>query len=133
VAYNYDYDRTVLTKEFGRLGRPFPVRPMIDPFILFKKWNKYNKGKKLTDAAAKYGIQYVGAHRACNDATACGKVLIKMAATRMDFPKSIDKYVIDQRKLVEEQFVDFYEYLQKVGRDLPTPPHYKHYEFPYAG
>ena len=39
IAYNYDYDRSVLGKEFARVGMKFPVRPMIDPLIYFKKWN----------------------------------------------------------------------------------------------
>jgi DNA polymerase III epsilon subunit-like protein len=101
---------------------------MIDPFILFKKWNKYNKGKKLTDAAVKYGVPYTGAHRAVNDATVTGKILFKMAATKPAFPNKLDKYVKLQRQWIEEQFIDFKNYRKSRGQELPTPPNYSYYE-----
>lgn len=127
-AYNYDYDRGVLVKEFKRLGMEFPLKPMIDPMILFKKWNKYNRGKKLTDAAEKYGIPLIGAHRAMNDSTACGNLLIKMAATRTTFPKTLQKFIELQRQWIEEQFLDYAAYRKSKGQEPPTPPVFAHYE-----
>lgn len=127
-AYNYEYDRNVLEKEFSRYGMKFPLKPMADPFILFKRWNKYNRGKKLTDATQKYGIELIGAHRASNDSTATGNLLLKIAAVRTDFPKTIEKFIAMQRKWVQEQFEDFYGYCKKSGRNLPTQPNYDYYE-----
>lgn len=127
-AYNYDYDRAVFEMEFQRLGMSFPVKPMLDPFILFKKWNKYNKGKRLIDAAAKYGIPYAGAHRAMNDATVTGRVLMKMAATKTTFPKTLDKYITLQRQWIEEQHLDFATYRKSRGQEPPTPPNFTFYE-----
>jgi DNA polymerase-3 subunit epsilon len=129
-AYNYDYDRKVLEREFAKLNLQFPVKPMIDPFILFKKWNKYNKGKKLIDAAAKYGIPYAGAHRAMNDSTVTGRVLFKMAAVKTAFPKTLDKFITTQRQWIEEQHLDFSAYRQSRGQELPTPPNFLFYEVP---
>ncbi|MBW2149859.1 MAG: 3'-5' exonuclease [Deltaproteobacteria bacterium] len=127
-AYNYDYDRDVLEKEFARVNMKFPLKPMVDPFILFKKWHKYNRGKRLGNAAQVYGISLVGAHRAMNDATATGSILFKMAAVKTTFPNSIKKYISTQRKWIEEQHLDFYSYRKKMGQELPTPPNFSYYE-----
>lgn len=127
-AYNYDYDRGVLINEFRRVGLEFPLKPMADPFILFKKWHKYNKGKKLVNAAQKYGIPLIGAHRAMNDSTACGNILFKMAATRSTFPKTLDKFIKLQRQWIEEQFLDFTAYRKSKGQELPDQPKFEYYE-----
>ena len=128
VAYNYDYDRGVLGNEFTRLGIQFPVKPMVDPFIWFKQWHKYEKGKKLVKAAEVYGVQYVGAHRAVNDATATGKVLMKMAATKTDFPRDIKSCMKKQRKMIEDQFEDLQAYFIKIGKGKINPPNYQFYD-----
>ena len=128
VAYNYEYDRGVLQKEFNRCGMLFPVKPMVDPLILFKKWNKFNRGKKLVDATSKYGIQYVGAHRAMNDATATGKLLFKMAAVRNDFPKALPIYIKNQREWLEEQYIDFAAYRKLKGQEPINVPEFSFYE-----
>jgi len=128
VAYNYEYDRRVLENELRRLGIKFPIKPMVDPFILFKQWHKYNKGKTLIKAAEKYGIQYVGAHRAVNDATVTGRVLLKMAATKPAFPKTIDDLLKKQRKWVEEQYIDLNNYMVTHGRGEIDKPVYEYFE-----
>jgi DNA polymerase III epsilon subunit-like protein len=128
VAYNYEYDRKVLENEFGRIGLKFPLRPMVDPFILFKQWHKFNKGKTLIKAAEKYGIPYVGAHRAVNDATVTGKILMKMAATKTTFPKTIQNLLEKQRKWVEEQYIDLNNYMISQGRGEIDKPNYEYFE-----
>lgn len=126
-AYNYEYDRIVLDKEFTRYGFQFPIKPMIDPLVFFKKWNKFNKGKSLSAAAQRYGIDHIGAHRAINDSTATGKVLLKMAATRTDFPKSIRKLLTVQQKLLKSQYEDFAKYRASKGQSPPDVPQYHLY------
>ena len=128
VAYNYQYDRGVLENEFARLGKSFPLKPMVDPFILFKQFHKFNKGKKLTNAAEVYGIPLLGAHRATNDCTATGKILFKMAATRPAFPKTLDSMIKKQRQWVELQHKDMNKYLSSRGLDLHDEPRYAYYE-----
>jgi len=128
IAYNYDYDCGVLNNELTRLGIPYPKKPIVDPFILFKMYHKYNKGKTLIKAAEKYGVQYIGAHRAVNDATVTGRVLFKMAATKPDFPKDLITYMKKQRQLVEEQYNDLNSYFIKVGKGSIDPPNYSCYE-----
>lgn len=126
-AYNYEYDRGVLENEFNRINMKFPIKPMIDPLVLFKRWFKFNKGKKLKDAAEKLGISLIGAHRAMNDATATGNILFRLAATRNDFPKSIDSFLKKQYQLIEHQYEDFVEYRKKVNKDPPDPPRLQYY------
>lgn len=128
AAYNYEYDRFVFENEFERLGMKFPIKPMLDPLVLFRKWFKFNKGKKLTNAAERYGIDLVGAHRATNDSTATGRILMKMAATRNDFPKTPAKFIEFQSKLLKEQFDDLSDYFQRTGKEPPEPPAYHLYE-----
>ncbi len=128
IAYNYEYDRKVLESEFARLGMEFPVRPVVDPFIFFKQYHKYNKGKKLINAAEVYGIPYVGAHRAVNDATVTGKVLFKIAAVKNNFPRNLDVLQKKQREWVEAQFIDLSNYFQKQGRDPLDPIDFSVYD-----
>jgi len=128
VAYNYEYDRRVFENEFTRIGMTFPIKPMVDPFILYKLWHKYAKGKTLIKAAEMYGIPFVGAHRAVNDSTVTGKLLFKMAATKTAFPKNLKILLQKQRVWVEEQFIDLRDYFVSKGRDEPDEPVYKFYE-----
>jgi len=128
VAYNYEYDRIVLGNEFQRVGWSWPAKPMIDPMVLFKQYHKFNKGKTLIKAAEKYGVKYIGAHRACNDATVTGKILFKMAATRPDFPKNIQDMIRKQRQWLEAQHLDFSSYLIGKGKEPPNPPQYQLFE-----
>jgi len=128
VAYNYEYDRDVLGKEFDRVGIKWPIRPAIDPFILFKQYNKFNKGKKLINAAEKYGIPYVGAHKAVNDATVTGRLLLKMAAVKVDFPKTVYELLKKQRQWVEYQYLDFSKYRASKGMGPIDMPTYRYFE-----
>lgn len=128
LAYNYEYDRIVFEREFDRIGMRFPVRSMIDPLVFFRKFHKFRRGKKLVDAAQEYGIPYVGAHRAVNDAIMAGLVFQRMAATKTAFPKDIKKLVKQQRELVEAQYKDFAAYRKRVGQSPPDEPNYYCYE-----
>ena len=129
MAYNYDYDRGVLGQEFARLGIEWPHKPAIDPFIWYKLWHKYSKGKTLVKAAETYGVKYVGAHKAYVDATVTGRVLLKMAATKSAFPKSLADCLKKQRHLIEEQFIDLNAYFISIGKPPIQPPRYEFYEF----
>lgn len=128
VAYNYQYDRKVLQNEFSRVNMNFPIRPMVDPFIFYKQYHKYNKGKTLVKAAEFYGIQYVGAHRAMNDSTVTGHLLFKMAATKTNFPKTLKGLISKQRQWIELQYLDFSKWLASKGEPPPDEPTYEYYE-----
>ena len=79
VAYNARFDRHFVESEFARSGKTLPVRPWIDPFIFICEFDRFKRGKKLSDAALRWGIELKGAHRAENDAQAAGELLLKMA------------------------------------------------------
>jgi len=129
IAYNYEYDRKVLEAEFNRLGMLFPIKPMVDPFIFYKQYHKFSKGKTLVKAAEAYGIKYVGAHRAVNDATVTGKVIFKMAAIRPAFPKNLKILIKKQREWIEAQFIDLSKYFASIGKDAPNEPNYTFYDY----
>ncbi|KKM04806.1 hypothetical protein LCGC14_1760530 [marine sediment metagenome] len=128
LAYNYEYDRCVLENEFKRVGIKFPLKPMVDPFIFYKQYHKYSKGKTLIKAAGMYGIEYIGAHRAVNDATIAARVMFKMAATKSKFPKDLAALIKNQRLWVELQFKDLRDYFITQGRPEPDEPNYSYFE-----
>lgn len=130
VAYNYEYDRKVIGLEFDRIGLKWPIKPVLDPFIFFKQWHKYNKGKKLVNAAEKYGIPYVGAHRANNDAVVTGRLLFKMAATKTGLPKTLKDLMKKQRQWVEDQYLDFAKYRESKGLGPIDKPNLDYFEEP---
>ena len=75
VAYNASFDVGFINEEFNRLDKKLPLKPWIDPFVFIKRFDRYKKGKKLTDATARWGIKLDNAHRALSDAKATGQLL----------------------------------------------------------
>jgi DNA polymerase III subunit epsilon len=80
VAYNAKFDRPFLESEMARIGKVLPDVPWIDPFIFICELDRYKRGKKLSDAARRWGVNLENAHRAQADAEAAGQLLLKMAA-----------------------------------------------------
>ncbi|MES2504978.1 MAG: 3'-5' exonuclease [Myxococcota bacterium] len=79
VAYNANFDRSFIESEFGRAGHTFPEVHWVDPCIHIREIDRYKKGKRLSDAAARWGVQMDGAHRALADAKAAGHLFLKLA------------------------------------------------------
>lgn len=80
VAYNAKFDRPFLESEMARIGKVLPDIPWIDPFIFICEFDRYKRGKKLSDAARRWGVNLENAHRAQADAEAAGNLLLKMAS-----------------------------------------------------
>ncbi len=78
VAYNVPFDRAFISSEFTRAGKEMPSMPWFDPCIYIREIDKFKKGKKLSEAAARWGVELDGAHRALADATAAGKLFLKL-------------------------------------------------------
>ena len=80
VAHNYPFDLAFLTKEFQRIGRWWP-EPLaeIDTVDLSIRCFPDAKSHKLGDVCSRVGVQLDGAHRATNDAAACGEVFAALA------------------------------------------------------
>lgn len=58
VAYNAQYDFTVLVHELRRHGcEPLNLGPVLDPLVLWRALEKYRKGKKrLSDAVERFDV-----------------------------------------------------------------------------
>lgn len=78
VAYNAKFDRPFIESELARIDMSLPDVPWIDPYIFIGELDRYKKGKKLIDAAQRWGISLENAHRAFDDAKAAGELLIKI-------------------------------------------------------
>lgn len=78
VAYNANFDKAFIESEFGRASQTLPNLPWVDPCIYIREIDRYKKGKKLSEAATRWGIQLNSAHRALDDAKATGHLLMKL-------------------------------------------------------
>jgi len=90
VAHNYDFDQAVLASEFQRLGRFWPT-PLaeIDTLDLSRRFFGGARGHKLQQLAQRLDIRLVDAHRAANDAEACGRSFLAITS-RFDAPEPLD-------------------------------------------
>lgn len=114
AAYNAPFDRRFLRAEFARLGLDAPdgahalndELAWIDPLVWVRETQKYEKGKKLTDAARRLGIDMGNAHRADADATAAGRVMLELAK-RHRIPTDYQELLARQTALSGQQQADF--------------------------
>ena len=90
VAHNYDFDQAVLASEFQRTGRFWPT-PLaeIDTLDLSRRYFGGARGHRLKQLAQRLDIRLVDAHRAANDAEACGRSFLAMTS-RFDAPDQLD-------------------------------------------
>jgi DNA polymerase-3 subunit epsilon len=121
VAYNAEFDRRFLHAEFTRAGhapgdaRPPALRPdvvWVDPLVWVRELQKYEKGKKLTDVAARLGIPLDNAHRADADAEAAGRVLLALAP---QMPSTYGELVRLQAQYAVRQEADFQAWRARKG------------------
>lgn len=93
VAYNINFDRTVMTRELRNAGLDWPHgNPMIDPLV-FAQHLYPHQHNNLGAVTERLSISLEGAHRACNDAAATGKVLY---ALRGKLPASLEELLVVQ-------------------------------------
>ena len=80
VAHNYPFDLAFLQEEFGRVGLSWP-NPIaeVDTVDLSIKHFSDAKHHRLVDVCKRLDIRLDGAHRATNDAAACGQCFIELA------------------------------------------------------
>lgn len=90
VAHNYAFDHSVLMAEFDRLGLTWPSpRAEIDTLDVCRRHQPEGGSLKLGELAARLGVRLDGAHRAVNDAEACGRVFLVLAR-RHDAPPELE-------------------------------------------
>ena len=111
VAYNADFDRRFLERAFSNENASMQQLPWVDPWVFVKEIDKYKKGKKLTDAARRWGINLNGAHRALADATATAELLFKMKKKIGN--KTLANLMLEQKTLKEAQEKSFQAYLKR--------------------
>ncbi len=101
VAYNIAYDRTVLTRHFAECGLQWPDQnPTIDPLV-FANYFYPNQRNNLGRVCDRLGISLEGAHRACHDAEATGKVLYALSE-QFDIPPDLESLLIVQSQWERE-------------------------------
>lgn len=94
VAHNYPFDHAFLTQELGRVGVPW-IEPLaaIDTVDLSHRRFPGASSHKLEALAKRAGVALVDAHRAVNDARACGEALaalLRKAAVPDDLDALLD-------------------------------------------
>ena len=93
VAYNIGFDRPFLTHKLEQLGLQWPSdNPTIDPLVFATHFWPTQRNK-LGMVAERLNVSLEGAHRACNDAEATGKVLYAM---RDKLPPDLENLLIVQ-------------------------------------
>ncbi len=96
VAHNLPFDLRFLASELARAGLRWPNRMIeIDTYDIVRK--HLPTGGRLTDhklgtLTSFLGIQLVEAHRAGNDAEACGRAMLALAQ-RLQAPPEVDAFV----------------------------------------
>lgn len=126
MAYNAPFDRAFLLAEWTRLERPAPAgipaldpaQAWIDPLVWVRELQKYEKGKKLADAARRLRIELTNAHRAASDAEAAGRVMLALAtrgAIGNRVPAHYDTLLERQAQLSEQQTADFAAWKARKG------------------
>ncbi len=80
VAHNYPFDLAMLTAEFARAGLAWPAPPAeIDTLALSRRLHPEASRHGLADVATRLGVRLEEAHRAEQDAEACGRVFLALA------------------------------------------------------
>lgn len=83
IAMNAAFDLTILDRELLRhwpAVRPLDYKPVFDPMVLDRAFDKYRPGKRtLTDLAPVYGVPVeANAHDAAADCLMAGRIAIKL-------------------------------------------------------
>lgn len=103
MFYNAPYDVGVLKHEFARVGMTLPDKPVIDVLVMFRKFERNHKGKKLVDAANRYSIPFISAHRADDDAHMTQQVFWRMLKIKPELNDNVEITIKKQRDWAESQ------------------------------
>jgi DNA polymerase-3 subunit epsilon len=121
VAYNASYDFSLLAHEAVRHGiEPLAdPAPIIDPLVIDKAYDRYRRGKRTLEVvAAHYAVPLDGAHEACADAIAAGRVA-QALARQFVLPQSLTELHTRQVGWARSQAESLTEYFISIGRLEP--------------
>ncbi len=93
VAHNLAFDLAFVRSELQRAGREWPkTRAEVDTLPLSQRVLSHMRQHKLGMICHELGVELVEAHRASNDAEACGRAFVEMAR-RHEGPDDLDGMV----------------------------------------
>lgn len=126
VAMNAAYDLTMLEAENRRHScptlaerlSPKPIGPVIDPFVMDKKVDRYRKGgRKLVDLCTHYGVPLVAAHTAESDAASAVRLARAIIAAHPDAFRgmTVGGLHVAQQQWRREQMLGLRAYFEKNG------------------
>lgn len=117
AGYNgIGFDRHFLTAEMARAGAVSLIstmyeRPWLDPLIWAREFQKFQKGKKLTDVAARLGITSPDPpHRALSDTRLTARI---MAFYLAGMPSTIENMLDTQNRWDQEHNSHYAEWRSK--------------------
>jgi DNA polymerase III epsilon subunit family exonuclease len=122
LAYNHEFDLSVLTSEFRRLGETFEVPPCMDPFPFVWEYlrnTKLTPNAQLGTAAAYFQIPLDAAHRADHDAEAAAKVMFELP-TLATLPDKLGDLLSVQRVLMQK-VTDHFNRFRRNQNAAPRP------------
>lgn len=129
VAFNAAYDFSLLNAESSRhlgydlfafLHGPAGLTPLIDPYILDLRLDKWRKGSRtLTAAAQHYGVKLEDAHRSYDDCVAAAEVARALWKTYPDLEKGTYEELHElQIEWYHDIMHDRREYFQKQKKEM---------------
>ncbi len=81
IAHNFNFDFGFLRAEFRRVGKDWPkTLGEVDTLQMARHFMGDMRSKNLGAVSAELGVPLVNAHRAVDDAEACGRVFMAMAS-----------------------------------------------------
>jgi len=111
VAYNAPFDKGHLAHEHDLAQLRQPMKSWLDPLVWVRHFDKYAKGKKLTQVAERLGVKAHGdPHRALTDCHLCAGVMAHYMPRLLDDLDDLEEWQIDQRR---EQEADFQRWLAR--------------------
>ena len=91
IAHNFSFDFGFIRNEFQRVGKEWPqTKGEIDTLQLARMFMKGLRSKRLENVAKELHVTLENAHRAVDDAEACGRVFVEMT-NRYEAPKSLEE------------------------------------------
>ena len=123
VAYNASFDRAFVGAELATSGLVLDAFPpcmrsdceWVDPLVWARELQKFEKGKKLGDVAARMGVALDNAHRASDDAEAALRIMYAFGKDPR-VPQTYAALVQEQRRLSRGQEDDFRMWRQRNPR-----------------
>jgi len=115
-AFNASYDFSLLVAESQRYGLTAleDPRPVVDPLILDRQFDRFRRGKRtLTATLEHYGVSIGQAHDAGEDAIATGRLVQSLASKyAAQLPGSVEELHDAQVRWAQEQADRFQEWMR---------------------